>query len=167
MPSNRDDDYDDGARRPVQRRGGAMFWVVPTLTFVVGLLLGGLVVGMTGLGFGGDAGDGTAGPDGNGTPAATATTPGPTEPGPDRTVTIPAECLEVADTAERALDLSREAAGALGQLDARRLQEIVDELQALEPELTALAGTCREADVVGGDAVTVTRSASPSATGTG
>ena len=129
-------EVDGGGRRQLQ-----MFWILPALTFLVGLLLGGVVVGVTGLG--GDAGadDSAAEESPTEDPGGSA---GP-EPSGDATVTVPAECIETAELSQQAIALTREAAQAIGDLDARRLQEIVDDLQALEPEVNDLATRCRDA----------------------
>lgn len=130
-------------RRP---RGSALFWVVPALTFLIGLLVGGVVVGLTGVGDDLTAGGAGQGADGSAEPGAPAATPGAPGSG-DRTVTVPAECIEVAERSQEALRLTREAAQALGDLDPRRVQEIVDRLQDLDPEVRALAAECRDAGI--------------------
>lgn len=130
-------------RRP---RGSGLFWLVPALTFLVGLLVGGVVIGLTGIGD--DLTTGGAEQGDAGTAQQPAPTDSPGAPGSgDRTVTVPGECIEAAERSEEALALTREAAQALGDLDPRRVQEIVDRLQDLDPEIRSLAAECRDAGI--------------------
>lgn len=125
-------------------RASKLFWIVPALTFLAGLVLGGVLIGVAGTGSDDVPG---LGPDDGEETAEAGESPSPesaTEPTQDRTVTVPASCLEVAQLSQEAIDLTREAAEAVGSLDARRLQEIVDELQALEPEINELAARCQD-----------------------
>lgn len=53
-------------------------------------------------------------------------------------------CLRSAELAEETVDLAREATGAIAELDARRLQELVDTMQTRDEALQAQADICRE-----------------------
>lgn len=136
--------------RPTQQsrgpRGASVFWLLPALTFVIGLLIGGIVVGLTGFGVDSAVGEQEPGDAAAGEPEEPEA-PATPEPGssPDRTITVPGECLQVAERSQEALTLTQEAAQALGELDARRLQGIVDRLQDLEPQVRELAAACQEA----------------------
>lgn len=144
MPSSTPGREESTDRPPSpRRRGSSLFWMLPALTFLAGLLLGGVLVGVTAGGSGGIPGFG--GEDETATEAGgEADSEGsPQDPG-DRTVTVPVECLEAAERSQEALGLTRQAAEAIGSFDARRLQEIVDELQGLEPEVNALARSCQD-----------------------
>lgn len=115
--------------------GGSRFWLIPAVTFLVGLLLGAVVVGAT------HVGD-PAGTDG----ALAAPSSSPTATGrPDLTVVVPASCLEALDRAERAVDSVRAATEAIKNLDAAALRTVVDQLQQLRSRVTEQADLCRAA----------------------
>jgi hypothetical protein len=111
------------------------FWLVPTVTFLVGLILGGVLVGVSNLGRDDDA------------PSAAAPVPTPTPGGSsqDVTVVVPRSCVEAAERSEQVLALTREAAEALGELDARRLADVVDEMRTLQTVVGGAAASCRDA----------------------
>lgn len=114
------------------------FWIVPTVTFLAGLVLGGVLVGVSNLGRDDDA------------PAAAAAGPTPS-PGAsgsqDVTVVVPRSCVEAAERSEQVLALTREAAEALSELDARRLADVVDEMRGLQAVVGDAAASCRDAAV--------------------
>lgn len=58
---------------------------------------------------------------------------------------VDASCVRSSELAEEVLDLAREATGAMAELDARRLQEIVDEMQTRDEELRELSERCQAA----------------------
>lgn len=58
---------------------------------------------------------------------------------------VDADCLRSSELAEEVLDLAQEATGAMAELDARRLQQIVDEMQERDEELRELADRCQAA----------------------
>lgn len=107
------------------------------LTFLVGLVLGGVVI------FAGTAGDDdepTASPDASQAPDVSASED------PDSTdvvVRVPQSCLDAADGALEASQQVDDAVAAVRDLDARRLQEIVDEVQRLQPDVRDQAEQCR------------------------
>ena len=126
---------------------GRWSWLLPALTFLVGLALGGLVLG----------GDGDP-------PRAAAPVPAGGEPSPppdpgDLLVRVPEPCLRVADEAEQAVATLDRAVDAARSLDARRLQDVVDDVQRLRPRLEDLADRCRSRagqDAGSGDTVGAT-----------
>ncbi len=123
---------------PTDRRGlGTLTWLLPAATFLIGLLIGFAVWGAGGNG--GDAGGeaGTA-------PSATLS-PGADDEdnGGTATVTVPQSCLDAIDESEQSLDLLDEAVQAIGELDAGRLEEIVDELQGVSERIRELGDECR------------------------
>lgn len=118
------------------RRRDLRFVLLPAVTFLLGLVLGGVLIGVSNLGADGDAND-------QNQAAPTPTTSSAT-PSDDLTVTVPRPCLDVAERSEDVLDLVRRAAAAVGELDARELRAIVDEMQALEPEVRENAAACQE-----------------------
>jgi hypothetical protein len=121
------------------------FILIPALTFIVGLVLGGALVWV-----GSDRGDDDpqAGPGGAASPAATTPgnggEPGATEP-TDVTVTVPSECVDAAEQAQEVLDLAQQAAQAIGDFDAQRLRSLVEEMEELEPAIRSSASACQEA----------------------
>lgn len=132
----------------VRPRGARWLWLLPSLTFLVGLALGALVFGL---------------PDDPPAPPAAAAEPstGP-EPSPspgDLLVRVPEPCLAAAGAAEEAVAVVDRAVAAARSFDARGLQEAVGEAQRLRPRVEDLAGSCRSRagqDVVLGDTVTQT-----------
>lgn len=114
-------------------------WLLPVITFLVGCLLGGLVVGA---GAFDDAESGLA--DAQPTESPTPDDAGTPSPGPtDLVVTVPESCLEAADRASEFARQVDDVVVAVRDLDARRLQEIVDEIQQLQPNVQRLAEQCR------------------------
>lgn len=122
-------------------------WFVPVITFVVGLLLGGLVVGAV------RSGDGSAGV-GTGTPTASAP-PGATGSGGPTTATlvVPAACLKVSDDAAELNDLARRAVQAARDLNASELSTAVREIDTAQSTLRQHASACRDSkgSVTGSD----------------
>lgn len=111
-------------------------WLLPAITFVVGVALAGVVFAVTGSGDGdGAVSDARA----SASPAAPTTAPSSA----GLVVTVPQSCLDAADGVTRTSQEVRGAVDAVRDLDARRLQEIVDRIQALQPQVQALANTCR------------------------
>ncbi len=120
-------------------RGGGMSWLIPALTFLVGLLLGAVVMGVSG---NGDAIDVAASPTTTGSVVSPTASPSVR---PDSTVTIPGSCLEVADSAKELGELVGDAAGAAQEFDASGLSTIVRELQESQTGLEEKADECRSA----------------------
>lgn len=114
---------------------GTLAWLLPAATFLVGLVIGFAV-------WGASDGDDDRADQAEGTPAVT--TPGPDgDNGTTITVAVPQVCLDAIDESERSLDLLEEAAQAISDLDAARLQEIVDELQGAQDRIRTLGEECR------------------------
>lgn len=128
-----------GAQQPAKQPGRSRWtWLLPALAFLAGLALGAAVIAA-----------GTAGDDDAGAPLAAPTAePSPTgqaSPEPtDLVVTVPAVCVEAAELAEDAARQVDDVAAAARDFDARRLQELVDTLQELRPELEDRAAQCRD-----------------------
>ncbi len=118
--------------------GGGRRWSVllPAVTFLVGLALGAVVVGVA-VDSSDDNGQGTVA-------ASTATGPG-TAPSPSGLVVrVPQPCLQVADQAQVAFGILQDAAAAARELDARRLQELVNQAQQERDRTQALISACRD-----------------------
>jgi hypothetical protein len=118
-------------------RSSVTTWLLPALAFVAGVALGAVVVAV-GTTADGDAGL-LAGDDATPTPTATADD----SAREDLIVRVPAACLDAADAAEQAARRVDDVVRAVGDLDARRLQELVDEFQRLEPVARTFAEQCR------------------------
>ncbi len=137
---------DTGARRTEgggRGRHRGLYWLLPVLALLGGLLLGGSVVGAAGLGTGGESAASDAEP-------SDAPTPEPSSTSGDRTVTIPGSCVEGLDRAESAIQAARNGVDAVGNLDREGLRRALDRLLTLQPEITDLAATCRSAATSGG-----------------
>jgi len=127
----------DGAP-PTNRRGlSTLSWLLPAATFLVGLVIGFAVWGAAD-----DDGDG--GSQAQGTPSVTDSPVTGDDNGQTATVTVPQSCLDAIEESEQSLDLLEEAVQAIGDLDAGRLQEIVDDLQGVSERIRDLGDECQE-----------------------
>lgn len=122
-------------------RGGRLTALLPALTFLVGVLLGAVVVGVSGIG---DEDGAVATPEPTATDPGTAPTTG-TPDRPDATVTVPGACLDAAEGTQDLLALVQEAATAAQELDAAELSSIVRQLQELQATLESVSSDCRSA----------------------
>jgi hypothetical protein len=116
----------------------ALAWVVPVLAFLAGCLLSGIAVAVI-----------TSGPDEDASatapPSAVPASPGTAAvPSPELVVRVPQSCLDAADGAIVAAGEAEQVVEAVRELDARRLQEIVDRFQRTQPGLQEAARRCRE-----------------------
>ncbi len=133
-----------GGALPSGRRGavGVLMVLLPAATLLLGLLIGYAVWG---------GARGAGGEDGGAGAAETAAGTAPPEADAgrrDQIVTVPQECLIAVDESEAVLDLVEQAVAAAANLDAARLQQIVDELQGPTERVRALGEECRaRADV--------------------
>jgi hypothetical protein len=139
----------DPATRPAvvtrDRRSERYFLIVPALAFVIGVLLGGVVVAATGLGVSSNDGTTAAG--------GASSSPSPTETGASATtstssdvvVTVPGECLQLSDESQQLLDLIDQAVQAARDLDATKLSGIVSQLQQAQQQLRTQTDACRAA----------------------
>jgi len=131
-----DDHRPPPASQPGDRSTGPSraFWLVPALTFAVGLLLGTLVVAAA-----------TSGDDAD-PPAQAVATPDPTPAAEDDLeVVVPASCLQAAEQAEEVVEIMNRGVAAAGDLDAEMVQTALDELVEIRPTIEALIDQCREA----------------------
>jgi hypothetical protein len=112
-----------------------LFWFLPALAFVVGLLLGGGVVALATW----EDTDDTAGP----APAPTITADPPANAG-DRVVVVPSSCVQGLEEAARSYETLREGLAAARDLNPAGVQEALDQLQSSQ-QVIDLAEECREA----------------------
>ena len=121
--------------------GGSVWtWLLPALAFVAGVALGAVVVAVGASGDGDGRSDVTASPTSDPSAGADPTSTASS----DAVVRVPSSCLEAADGAEEAAREVDDVVEAVRAFDARRLQEIVDRFQQLQPEVQRLADQCRE-----------------------
>ena len=123
---------------PVWQRWSVL---LPVLTFVVGLVLGAVAVGVTRTD---DAG--RSQPQAEASPSDEPSV----EPSPDASpgalqVTVPASCVRAAEKAEVAYDVLDQAVAAVRDFDARRLADIVDRAQAERAMTEELVAACEAA----------------------
>lgn len=125
-------------------RRSTSWWpvVLPVATFLVGLLLGGVVMGV--------AADDDDSPSAESRPTSSASpedaggTPGQ---GTATTVVVPDECIAVADTVEEATRLTRRMTSALRDFDADQLRDQLRQLETLDQQARDQVRACREIDV--------------------
>ena len=132
-----------GARGGGEGRARRLSWLLPALTFVVGVALGAVVVSAVnsaGSGAGTTAGSARPATPGPG-PAGARATPSPGTSG-DLTVTVPAECAALADDARDAANLLEQAATAARDLDAKALADVARRMQDARDRLAAQADAC-------------------------
>lgn len=119
---------------------GRSVWLVPALTFLVGLVLGAVVIGVTRSGDGGSTASSTE----SGSSATASATPSAAPSGRDgATIVVPGQCLKLADGTQSALDLVSKAAQAARDLNASQLNTVVRQLQDQQSQLQSLATACR------------------------
>lgn len=111
--------------------------LLPTATFVVGLVIGGLVVLAV---------------HGGGEPAASPS-PSPStasaSPG-DTVVTVPAACQDAADNIEEATSLLRETVSSVKNFDPDQIVKMLNRLQDLDQATRPLAKRCSQVKVTVG-----------------
>lgn len=130
---------DESNPEPVQAPGRYDFWI-PAMMLVLGLILGGglvWLVTMDGSDDGSDSADAT--------PTSAAPTVTATSTTTDVEVTVPAECLDLADNTQEILDLVDEAVAAVGDLDAGALSDVVSQLETAQADLESQSQACESA----------------------
>ena len=140
---------------PDERSGRAVRWWVAAATFVLGVFVGGLVVGLLD--------DGSA-PVPVATPAGPATDVGvplPDAPptGETAEVVVNAACLRAVNGAQDVVAAIDELGEAVGEFNAARLDEVIRQLQPLQGRLSG--------DIAGCQVVSEVAEATPPGTPTG
>ena len=110
--------------------------LVPTVTFLVGLVLGGVLVYANG---GGDASEVVA-PESD----TTASLSGAED---DTVVTLPAACDQAATKVREAYDLLRQAVGQVQELQADALVDTLNSLEDVDAEARVLVTECSAVQV--------------------
>lgn len=129
----------DESPEPLPARGRYDFWI-PAMMLVLGLLLGGGLVWLVTLDGSDDTTDSAS--DTVSSAAPTVTTTATTT---DLEVTVPSECLELSDDAQQILDLVDEAVGAVADLDAGALSDVVSQLETAQSDLESQSQACESA----------------------
>lgn len=125
-----------------QAGSGRRGWLLPAVTFLVGVVLGGGVIAATTSG--GSTDTGSVSPTASASPAVPPD-PSPGAPPDDATVTVPGECVQLSEDSEDVLDLVEQAATAARDLDAAGLSQVVREMQDAQETLRKHAADCRDA----------------------
>lgn len=115
----------DGAGDPKRRRR----WRLPLTMLVTGLVLGAGGVGLLVA---------------NGTLGTTVAAPAPAPTRSSVTVTVPESCAEAGRLSEQVAGITQEIVTATGELDAARLQVLVDQLQQIDPQVREATAACRQ-----------------------
>ncbi len=146
----------DQAQPPKGRGLMAAAWLLPVGALIIGVLIGFVIWGTT------NSDDSpTGGADSTPTPPSSA--PAGESAGATVTVAVPQSCLDAVDASQASLDLLDQATQAISDLDAARLQTIVNELQTAAERIRALGEECRASTDVTIDDTTAspTETASP------
>lgn len=119
--------------------------VIPAATFLVGLLLGGLVIGV-----GRSGGDSSGVANGSGsTRSASPTTGGSATPG-ETVVSVPAACSEAADKIREATTLLRNTVGDFRNFKPNEIVDALNRLEDLDGETRPLLQACSQVGVTTG-----------------
>lgn len=132
--------------RPVQQRPSpaprSNPWpsrVIPAVTFLVGLALGGLLVGAA---VGGGDDDQASGDESSTTPSPTTTpTTGAT------VVTVPAACQEAADNMREGLSLLRNGTDSVEKFQPDRIVKLLNRLEDIDQQTRPLVDECSNVDI--------------------
>lgn len=112
-----------------------MVWV-PAVTFLVGIGLGALVVGVAG---GGDSGAASTPPP--------STSPSSPSPSGGTAVVVPNQCLEAARTVREATDLIRSNVTAIRDFQAQKIVDFLNQLEDLDQQARQQAAACQDVSV--------------------
>lgn len=130
----------------LQRRGGVL---IPAATFLVGLLIGGLLIGV---GRSGGGSSGAAGQDGSGSSSSSdpsATTTSSATPG-ETVVTVPAACQEATDKVAEATRLLRSTVEDVQNFKPDKIIDALNRLEDLDREIRPLLKECSRVEVTTG-----------------
>lgn len=161
-------DDDRGARAATGRHGATpsggsrrqnpWLTLLPVVTFLAGVVLTVFVLGTAGAG---DQTPGLADPEPSAPPPPLVAEPAPEPTDPGLEVRVPASCVEAAEFTETVTSALSDIAGAARDLDARRLQETLDVVERLAPDVEAAASECRELAATGEVVVAPTPTPAP------
>ncbi len=130
-------------------------WLIPAVALLVGVILGGVIIWVSTSSSRSGSGISTAIP----TVTETVTpTNGTSSPGTVATLSVPAECLQVADDSKAVVDLVQQSVTAARDLDAAKLSDLVRQIQAAQQTLQTHAASCQQASASLPPALTPTTS---------
>lgn len=127
-----------GGLVPRNRSPHRLLAVLPAVTFVLGAVLGGIVVGV--------AGDNEPGPGAGETAEPTPSATNAPSAG-DTAVVVPQECLAVADTVDQLTDVVRDNVDAIRDFRSKEIVEMLNRLEDLDQQARSQANACREVQV--------------------
>ena len=131
-----------------QRRWGGV--LIPAATFLVGLLIGGLVIGVgkTGGGSSDEAANGgsSGSSSSSSSSSPTPTTTGSASPG-ETVVTVPAACQQAGDKVREATTLLRSTIGDVRNFKPNRIVDELNRLEDLDSQIRPLLQECSQVDV--------------------
>ncbi len=131
----------DNDPTPASNATGTWARWLPALTFLVGLALGAVFVGV-GMSTGGD--DDTAAPSASGSPAdGSSPSVGPS----DTSIVVPAACSEASTAVGQAVTLIRQGASYVRDFQPEKLVQVLDDLETLDSRLRSLAAQCSKVQV--------------------
>jgi len=129
------DDQADTSRATRAGEGESAFWtwILPVMSFLVGVALAGFLFFL----FFDDDDDSTELlPDPSPTPTATA------DDDDQLVVRVPAPCVEAAEAANAVAGALGDVAAAVRDLDAREVQDTLDAIQRLQPDVERVSQEC-------------------------
>lgn len=138
-------------------------WLIPAVALLVGVILGGVIIWVSTSSSRSGSGISTA------IPTVTETvTPsnGTSSPGTAATLSVPAQCLQVADDSKAVVDLVNKSVTAVRDLDAAKLSDLVRQIQAAQETLQTNATSCQRATASLPPALTSTTSPTSASTST-
>lgn len=121
--------------------------LIPSATFLVGLLIGGLLLGVgrtSGDSAGADPGDGASA--GSSSATGSAAAPG------DTVVTVPAACRRAAEKVRQATSLLRSTVGDVRKFKPDEIVRALNRLEDLDSQTRPLLRQCSQVDVSSGAA---------------
>ena len=134
------DQPETSATDPDGTADAGRWWLLPAVTFLVGVVLGALVLWVSTSSSGTPSSSSTSNPSQT-SPAATVTTTVTAA----ATVSVPRQCLQVADDSKVVTDIVAQMVTAARDLNASKLSTLVRDLQSAQSTLQQHAGTCRDA----------------------
>ncbi len=124
--------------------------IVPAATFVIGLAIGGLVMGI-----GSDSSNETS-PTETGSASPTPEESGAAATPGDTTVVVPRECIQAAETAQEATQLILDNLSAIRNFEGQRIIDLLDRLEELSQQTQDLGDSCSGVDISTSDVPSAT-----------
>ncbi len=154
MSQNTPPQPEDRSAPSGRSRPGGWYVALPAVALVVGLVLGGLVVGLSMSGDSGGDDEDTAG-------GQSTTSAQPTAVASD-TLVIPAACAQAADSVRDAASLLNDGVAAIRNFQRKKIVDLLNQLEDLSRQAQEQAQTCSASGVTTAPAATATASSSTS-----